>query len=167
MSTDKTYRAGLEMQFQADWVSFFATFARFEHALIKAPYLKHSKTGTTAEAGWAGFAADLGPAFLETCRAEPELEKLFMHPPMLLKVDQDEASSWKKARAVNSVADWFLVVKDVRNNLFHGDISPHSEREERLIIAAQKVLDMAWAVASARADNPKLVEFCEAFRFQK
>ena len=167
MSTNTSYRAGLEQQFQADWVSFFATFARFEHALIKAPYLKHSKTGVTAEAGWAGFAADLGAGFLETCRADPDLEKLFTNPPMLLKVDQGEESSWKKARAINSAADWFLVVKDVRNNLFHGDISPHSEREERLIIAAQRVLDLAYAAALARADNPKMVEFCEAFRFRK
>ncbi len=167
MSTDKTYRAGLEQQFQAEWVSFFATFARFEHALIKAPYLKHGKTGVTAEAGWAGFAADLGAEFLELCRADAELEKLFINPPMLLKVDQGEESSWKKARAVNSVADWFLVVRDVRNNLFQGDVYPHSEREERLIIAAQRVLDMAFAAAQAKADNPKLVEFCEAFRFRK
>jgi hypothetical protein len=167
MSTDKTYRAGLEQQFQTDWVSFFATFARFEHALIQAPYLRHSKTGVTAEAGWAGFAADLGEGFLVACRAEPEVEKLFINPPMLLKVDQGEESSWKKARAVNSVADCFLLVKDVRNNLFHGDIYPHSEREERLIIAAQRVLDMAFAAAQARSDNPKLVEFCEAFRFRK
>lgn len=71
MSTNTSYRAGLEQQFQADWVSFFATFARFEHALIKAPYLKHSKTGVTAEAGWAGFAADLGVAELQA-----ELAKL-------------------------------------------------------------------------------------------
>ncbi len=167
MSTDKTYRAGLEVQFQADWVSFFATFARFEHALIKAGYLKHSKTGVTAEAGWAGFAADLGAAFLEVCRADTALEKLFVNPPMLLKVDQGEESSWKKARAVNSLADWFLVVKDVRNNLFQGDVHPHSEREERLIIAAQRVLDMAFAEALKRGDNPKMVEFCEAFRFQR
>ena len=167
MSTDKTYRAGLEAQFHTDWVSFFATFARFEHALIKAPYLKHGKTGVTAEAGWAGFAADLGAEFLEVCRADPELEKLIINPPMLLKVDQGEESSWKKARAVNSVADWFLVVRDVRNNLFQGDVYPHSEREERLIIAAQRVLDMAYAAALKLSDNPKMVEFCEAFRFRK
>ena len=167
MTTDTTYRAGLEQQFHRDWVAFFAAFARFEHALIKAPYLKHGKTGVTAEAGWAGFATDLGAGFLDRCRAEPELEKLFTNPPMLLKVDQGEETSWKKARAINSVADWFLVVKDVRNNLFHGDIHAHSEREERLMIAALKVLDMAFAAAQAQSDNPKMVEFCEAFRFQR
>jgi hypothetical protein len=167
MTTDKTYRLGLEQQFHSDWVSFFATFARFEHALIQAHYLKHSKTGVTAEAGWAGFAADLGAAFLDNCRADPEVEKLFINPPMLLKVDQGEESSWKKPRAVNSVADCFLLVKDVRNNLFHGDIYPHSDREERLIIAAQRLLDMAYAAAQARIDTPKLQEFCEAFRFRK
>ncbi|MCF8486037.1 MAG: hypothetical protein K9G71_12535 [Rhodobacteraceae bacterium] len=166
MSTNAAYRAGLEQQFHNEWVTFFATFARFEHALKKAPYLKHTKSGTTAEAGWQGFANDLGPEFLDLCRTEPDLEKLFTNPPMLLKVDLGEATSWKKARAINSVADFFQVVKDVRNNLFHGDIRPHSDREERLIKAAQQVLDLAWSHASKKADNPKLVEFCEAFRFK-
>ena len=104
--------------------------------------------------------------FIKQYEVQPDLEKLFTNPPMLLKVDLGEATSWKKARAINSVADFFQVVKDVRNNLFHGDIRPHSDREERLIKAAQQVLDLAWSHASRKADNPKLVEFCEAFRFK-
>ena len=79
MSTNAAYRAGLEQQFHNEWVTFFATFARFEHALKKAPYLKHTKSGTTAEAGWAGFANDLGPEFLDLCRTQPDLEKLRAH----------------------------------------------------------------------------------------
>lgn len=167
MTTNAAYRAGLDQQFHQDWITFFSTFARFEHALKKAPYLKHTKSGTTAEAGWAGFADDLGPDFLALCRGIPDLDKLFTNPPMLLKVDLGEATSWKKARAINSAADFFQVVKDVRNNLFHGDIRPHSDREERLIKAALLVLDLAWGHAAQKTDNPKMFAFCEAFQFQK
>ncbi len=93
MAVDTDYRAGIKLQFKNEWGSFVATFARFEYALKRAGYLKYEKPGTSAEAGWAGFAADLGDGFLQQARALPELQVLFVAPPRLLKVDKDQAVS--------------------------------------------------------------------------
>ncbi len=167
MVVDTNYRAGIKLLFKSDWTSFVATFARFEYALKQAGYLKFDKPGTTAEAGWAGFATDLGPAFLEDCRKTPEMKVLFDAPPRLLKVDKDQAVSWKKARTVNSVADFFQLIKDLRNNLFHGDPKVHGDRDEQRLQAAQAVLDLAWQAALQNSANPKLKAFCTQFRFDQ
>ena len=165
MAVDTNYRAGIKLQFKTEWGSFVATFARFEYALKMAGYLKYEKPGTSAEAGWAAFAADLGGAFLSHCKGLPEVQVLFNAPPRLLKVDKDQAVSWKKARAVNSVGDFFMVIQDVRVSLFHGDTKVHGDRDGERIDAAQVVLDEAWACAAQAKGNSKLVRFCEAFRF--
>ena len=77
MTADTNYRAGIKLQFKSEWASLAATFARVEYALKQAGYLKYEKPGTSAEAGWAGFAGDLGDGFLAHCRALPEVQMLF------------------------------------------------------------------------------------------
>lgn len=166
MAADTNYRAGIKLLLKSEWSSFFATFARFEYAMKHAGYLKYSKPGTSAEAGWDGFSQDLGHAFYDQCKANPALQVLFVAPPRLLKVDPGDAVSWKKARAVNSAGDVFQVIKDIRNNLFHGEKQVHAERDGQLITAAQQTLDLAWHAATQAGSNPRLVQFCEAFRYQ-
>jgi hypothetical protein len=165
MTADTNYRAGIKLQFKSEWASFAATFARFEYALKMAGYLKYDKLGVSAEAGWAGFARELGDGFLAECRAEPAVAVLFAAPPRLLKVEKDQAVAWKKSRAVNGLADFFTVIGDVQRGLFHGDPRVHGDRDGVLINAAQEALDMAWAYTAKQTDVPKLVRFCEAFRF--
>jgi hypothetical protein len=167
MSVDTNYRAGIKLQFKNEWGSFVATFMRFEYALKNSGYLKYDKLGATAEAGWAVFAADLGPEFLAKCRAMPELSVLFVSPPRLLKVDANQKVSWKKARAVNSVADFFQVIKDVHSNLFHGETRVHGERDGDLIEAAQYALDYAWEEALKLEGNIKLLRFAKHFPYQQ
>lgn len=164
MTADTNYRAGIKLQFKSEWASFAATFARFEYALKMAGYLKYDKLGASAEAGWAAFARDLGDGFLADCREDPAVAVLFVSPPRLLKVEKDQAVAWKKARAVNGLAELFAVVGDVQAGLFHGDGRVHDDRFGALINAAQEVLDMAFASAAKRPD-PKLARFCAAFRF--
>ena len=166
MAADTNYRAGIKLLLKSEWSSFFATFGRFEHAMKRAGYLKYSKPGTSAEAGWDAFSQDLGIAFFDQCKANPELKVLFVAPPRLLKVEPHDTVSWKKARAVNSVVDFFQVIKDVRKNLFHGEKLAHADRDGELISAAQQTLDLAWQTAVQAAANPKLVKFCAAFRYQ-
>ena len=165
MAVDTNYRAGIKLHFKSEWASFAATFARFEYALKLAGYLKYDKLGVTAEAGWAGFASDLGDGFMAYCRAEPALAVLFVSPPRLLKVEKDRAVAWKKARAVNSASDFFLVIQDVRARLFHGDLRVHGERDGARIDAAQLALDEAWHWAARDQANARLQRFCEVFRF--
>ncbi len=165
MSADTNYRAGIKLQFKSEWASLAATFARFEYALKHAGYLRYDKLGASAEAGWSGFAADMGDAFLAECRAEPAVQVLFVAPPHLLKVEKNQAVAWKKPRAVNGLADFFAVIGDVHKGLFHGADKVHAERDGTLIDAAQEALDMAFAFALKRKDHAKLTRFCEAFRF--
>ncbi len=165
MAVDTNYRAGIKSLLKSEWSSFFATFARFEYALKRAGYLKYEKPGTTAEAGWDQFSADLGPDFYAQCKELGELQVLFVAPPRLLKVDGNRSVTWKKARAVNSVSDFLQVIKDVRNSLFHGEKQVHSERDNQLINAAQVVLDHAWHFSLRQRENLKLAKFCAEFRF--
>lgn len=165
MSADTNYRAGIKLQFKSEWASLAATFARFEYALKMAGYLKHDKLGASAEAGWAGFAADLGAPFLAQLREEPAVQVLFVAPPQLLKVEKDQAVAWKRARSVNGLADVFAVIADVERNLFHGSEGVHASRMGDLINAAQEALDMTFAYAARQKDKAKLVRFCEVFRF--
>jgi hypothetical protein len=65
---------------------------------------------------------------------------------------------------VNGLGDLFAVIGDVQRGLFHGDTRVHGERDGDLINAAQEALDMAFAFAAKRTE-PKLVQFCAAFRF--
>jgi hypothetical protein len=170
MTLDTNYRAGIKLLLKSEWTTFFATFARFEYAMKRADYLKHDKPGTSAEAGWDGFGAALGPVFFNECKADPELQVLFTAPPQLLKVDRaaegGSTVAWKKARAVNSVGDFMTVIKDIRNRLFHGEKQVHSDRDDVLIAAAQRALDLSWDAALADKTNPKLAQFCASFRFQ-
>ncbi len=166
MSVDTNYRAGIKLLLKSEWSTFAATFSRFEYALKQAAYLKYEKPGTSAEAGWEGFAGDLGAEFHAHCQSQSELRVLFDAPPRLLKVDKDRSVAWKKSRAVNTAADFFQVIKDIRNNLFHGDTNVHGDRDGQLIAAAQIALDLAWRAASLNPGNPCLVKFVESFGFQ-
>ncbi len=167
MAVDTNYRAGIKLQFKNEWGSFVATLLRFEYALKQSGYLKYDKLGASAEAGWAVFAADLGPEFLGKCRAIPELAVLFVSPPRLLKVDKDQKVSWKKARAVNSVGDFFQVIKDIQTNLFHGEQRVHGDRDSQLIEAAQFALDFTWQEAIKIDGNLKILRFAAHFPFQQ
>jgi hypothetical protein len=156
MAVDTNYRAGIKLLLKSEWSSFFATFARFEYAMKRAGYLKHDKPGTSAEAGWDFYAL---------CKTMPELAVLFIAPPQLLKVEKGPTVAWKKARAVNSAADFFQVIKDIRNSLFHGEKQVHADRDGQLIAAAQIALDFAWQTAALNVAQPKLAQFCANFRF--
>lgn len=165
MSVDTNYRAGIKVLLKTEWTSFFATFARFEYAMKRAGYLKHDKPGTSAEAGWSGFAADLGPGFFAACQQDADLAVLLIAPPQLLKVGLGATVDWKKPRAVKDSEDVFSVIKDIRNNLFHGERQVHGDRDAQLIAAAQLALDLAWLTAAKATANPKLAQFCARFRF--
>lgn len=163
MAYDTNYRAGIKLHFKNEWSSFSATFMRFEYALKMSGFLKYDKLGASAEAGWASFAAALGPDVLAQLRAMPELSILFVSPPALLKVDKDSKVSWKKARAVNNLADFLHVIKDVHTNLFHGEVQV--QRNGDLIEAAQVALDAIWEMAQRIDGNLNLLRFAKHFPY--
>lgn len=165
MSVDTNYRAGIKLQFKNEVSSFSATFMRFEYALKMSGFLKYDKLGASAEAGWAGFAAALGPQVYTHCRAVPELAILFVSPPALLKVDKDSKVSWKRGRSVAGLADFFQVIKDVHSSLFHGETLV--QRNGDLIIAAQYALDVIWAQAGQIQGDLNLLRFLKHFPFQQ
>jgi hypothetical protein len=165
MTVDTNYRAGIKLHLKNEWSSFAATFMRYEYALKMSGFLKYDKLGATAEAGWASFAVELGDDVLTQCRAMPELAILFVSPPALLKVDKDSKVSWKKARSVGSLADFFAVIKDVYTNLFHGETTV--QRNGDLINAAQIALDVIWQAAQGKEGSLKLLRFAKHFPYQQ
>lgn len=102
---------------------FLAVFSRMEYALkATPPYARDA--GSTVEAWWDRFANDLDSAF----RAIPDetvgaaVDYLLSHPPRkqvvrdgaVAFVDQTIDAKQAKAQQV------LLMVRTVRNNLFHG-----------------------------------------------
>jgi hypothetical protein len=73
----------------------------------------------------------------------------------------------EKARAVNSVGDFFQVIKDIHNNLFHGEQRVHGDRDSQLIEAAQFALDFTWQEAIKIDGNLKILRFAAHFPFQQ
>lgn len=167
MSIDTSYRSGIDQLFRAEWTTFFATFARFEYAMKRSCYLKNPEPLQPANANWDSFADDLGTDFFQTCKVEPTLHVLFERPPRRLFVLQNCQVDFRQPRTANNFCELFLLVRDVRNSLFHGEKYVQRERDNELIIAALTLLDFAWQWARDAKDNSKLQNFLSAFYFYK
>ena len=99
---------------------FFIVFARFEYALKCSGYLRGDDEH--AQADWNKFACDLGDAFDpdRTQRLRVAVDYLRNEPPRK-QVVQGERLGWKSTGLSGNQLDALLVlVRHVRNNLFHG-----------------------------------------------
>jgi hypothetical protein len=68
---------------------------------------------------------------------------------------------------VNTTADFFQVIKDVHNNLFHGEAQVHGDRDGQLIEAAQFALDFIWQETLKIEGNLQTLRFAKHFPYQK
>jgi len=127
---------------------FFALFSRWECAL-KHHFPRPGNYGE-AQAGWEDFgneAADLITA-IDSAGYEEARDYLLQNPP-LRQHSENSQLIWKTnpKREKESDVNYLLrIVKDVRNNLFHGgkyQSGPIVElaRDRRLIEAASTVLE--------------------------
>ena len=117
-------------------VSFFLMFSRFEYALKRAGYLKPN--AHYASADWGRFAREHESQFQRLAKPDELLEAvqyLRTRPPKKQIVVNGQIS-WDDG-PVTSCAEgslqWLLVmVRRVRNNLFHGGKYPYAPINEPL-----------------------------------
>lgn len=127
---------------------FLGTFARCEYALKTSGFAKAKRN--SVEADWDNFAKEVGKHFarIEDDEFKSAVAYLIAEPPRK-QVLHEGRLSWKDSppNAKNSSAQQtLLMVRRVRNNLFHGAKiwSPErrfeGDRDERLVRSALTVL---------------------------
>lgn len=114
-------------------LKLFSEFSRFEYALKEAGYVRKHKRHGTAEPAWPMFEE----AVEESYRLEEDtefagaVEYLFSASPRV-QVRKGEALDWKPLkRGERTDIQWLtLLVRTVRNNLFHGSKYAYYSQEE-------------------------------------
>lgn len=122
-------------------VTFFARFARFEHALKHAGYLL-SDRNDGVKADWDAFSREPEiVALFPTLSENKEVAYLIAEPPMK-RIQQGNTIGWKKSPTVTNMTALCLAIRRARNNLFHGDkANPNLLRNRHLFNACNAALD--------------------------
>jgi hypothetical protein len=131
-------------------LEFFLNFARFEYALKSSGY---ARQGRRAEANpdWDRFARDLGQrsAFLANKTEDlTEAVRYLSEQPPYRQVIMNGALAWETATRdpnLSEIEFLLLMVRRVRNNLFHGgkhsnEVHETPERTEKLLRCCLAVL---------------------------
>ncbi len=111
---------------------FFFVFSRFEYALKRAGYVKPKRRN--AEPDWDAFGDSIEQRYSR--EDNPELAKavdyLLHKPPKRQIVGDDGSLTWEDlARENVTEVRWLLLlVRRVRNNLFHGGKYPYTPLPE-------------------------------------
>ena len=158
-----TILRNLNQQERQTVVEFFGTFAGAEFTLKQRGFIKSgSHNGATAD--WDNFATSISGQFQKQ-RDEPfrdAWEYLIAHPPRK-QVAPKGRLSWKEAERPRGWSDeqWgFVIVRRVRNNLFHGAkfVVGGSESYSRdvtlvrsALVLVQHALEMPFVRAKIRA----------------
>lgn len=132
---------------------FFATFSRFEYALKRAGFVR-SDGYNNASADWQRFARKKGNALFDDTTDREFVEArsfLLQEPPQKQVVaTTDRSVRWQAntKRSEEGDAEYLLrLVRDVRNNLFHGGKYPDRNvsglrlRNSRLLQACLTILE--------------------------
>lgn len=131
-------------------LEFFVTFSRFEYALKRAQFVKGDKHHN-AQPDWCRFAREVAGRLDDVKDEEFKGAKsyLLQNPPRK-QVLRDKSMSWEAncKRNQESEGQYLLrLVRDVRNNLFHGgkydqgSVDDHSLRNNDLLKASLTILD--------------------------
>ena len=132
---------------------FFAVFSRTECALKRSGFLRAGSHGQ-AEPDWNRYSDNIAPglASLDDAAFVEQRDYLLSNPPRR-QVPDGPSVKWTSNPQRNDETDaryLMRVVRDVRNNLFHGGKYPHPDgpiaelaRDRRMIDAAMTVLRMS------------------------
>lgn len=157
--------ATAHLQDGARVLQFLTVFARFEFALKFSGFLEDGADGKEAEPNWQLFSEDaaLKAAFgVEALPPEViEAVRTLTESPPLKQVIQGGRLNWKETPAqgdAHGPLNLLLLVRRVRNNLFHGGKFPmkpldHPERNSQLIEASLVVLGHCWAKGPERVKS--------------
>lgn len=123
---------------------FFQIFMRFEYALKATPKFRIGND-TNVMANWDCYAANLGKSFFECDVLRNAASTILNHPPKKQCIKKGELD-FKPVKAPSNVQEFFLAIRRIRNNLFHGGKSgpPDGQRNDDLITEAIKALMLAY-----------------------
>ncbi len=115
-------------------MTFFSDFSRFEYALKEAGYVKRNEQYGNAETDWRKFRRAIRHSYNPEMNPEvaDAVKYLFSEPPRSHAVDSGSLT-WEdlERKDYQTDVDWLLLlVKTVRNNLFHGSKSVYHSEEE-------------------------------------
>ena len=114
LDQDQSFRIAIEV---------FIEFARFEYCLKASGFLK-TQNGP-AEPNWDKFAncTEIKELF-DKIQSEPEASdckmRYLLDKPPKQQIAGDDGLSWNKTNIITKSQDYFVAVRRVRNNLFHG-----------------------------------------------
>lgn len=138
-------------------LQFFVTFSRFEYALKRAGFVK-GDSHNNASADWCGFARERLNARLAsiTDTEFTEARSYLLHEPpgKQIFVEAGRIVRWQanSQRSRECEGEYLLrLVKDVRNNLFHGGKYPdgpvsNQARNKRLLQTCLTILEKCLAL---------------------
>jgi hypothetical protein len=127
--------------------NFFLCFAKFEFALKTAGFSKGN--GKRVSPGWDAFAKAIATSFdKKTNKNLEEAVDYFMLTPPWKQVLIDGGMAWDSSMPNNGLSEIekvLLLVRRVRNNLFHGgkfniEVHEKKERTERLLKSSLIIL---------------------------
>lgn len=135
---------------------FFYWFSRFEFALKENHYLKSHKPGARAEPGWRQFVGQWHAHF----EASIESRQLFALLPEQQVVADGSQVAWDSVNLDDCKSELeavVLLLKTVRNNLFHGGKHggagwDNPKRTEALLRVGKEVLDQLAILAGFEHD---------------
>lgn len=128
---------------------FFVIFSMFEHALKNTQFKKVSQNGTV-EPDWDAFAQAINGQF--NPNASPELNtavNYFMNHPVKKQVFTNNQLTFIVTPRDQNISDaeWLsLLIRRVRNNLFHGGKVNYDRHRDTLLIQFAIVILESWAV---------------------
>lgn len=135
---------------------FFFWFSRFEAALKENGYLQSERPGDRAEPGWQRFVQKWEHQYVPSTEAL----RLVALAPAKQVVGANKSLTWAQTavpQGASQLAASVLMLKTVRNNLFHG--GKHGsldwddpQRTHQLLAAARPILDELAQLAGLDAD---------------
>lgn len=121
---------------------FFARFARFEFALRQDARFRSFGGGLGVKVEWDAFAnlPEIS-ALMDDLRSDPVANYIIENPPQR-RVLRDWGLDWEPQPKPETMVSLCRRIKDVRNNLFHGDkANPGLSRNVDLFNASMGILD--------------------------
>jgi len=127
---------------------FFFVFSRFEYALKRAGFLKPNRR--SAEPDWDTFGDALEQKYNsdETPQLSSSVDYLLSEPPKRQIVQEDGSLGWDpdKRGSETEIVWLLLLVRRIRNNLFHGGKYPYMPlpepaRDDRLLESSLVLLE--------------------------
>lgn len=112
------------------WVQFFRVFSRFEYSLKRSKYAKSNHN--TVEVDWEKFANTYKQKYSDARKEESEIDaiKYFKENPPKKQILEKGVLSWEQTKSnfesSNELGEILVLIRRVRNNLFHGGKYPVS-----------------------------------------